>query len=289
MSSASALSLERPGDASQFDKAAGDFLRAREAENNLALGIISGLVRPDARRYTAAPYFSVVRDGGRVAGAALRLGLWLILADGTDRAALPLLIDDAIAAQPDTPGIVGPKDLARDAAAQWTARTGVAARLNVAERIYRLERVVAPRSATGSARLATDADRELIASWLYSFATEALPNESHTREAAQRNADGWIGGHAMWLWVDGEPVSMTGASGRTPNGIRISAVYTPPPKRRHGYASALVAAVSQAQLDSGLRYCFLYTDLANPTSNKIYQDIGYEPVCDVDQYSFVIG
>jgi predicted GNAT family acetyltransferase len=63
-------------------------------------------------------------------------------------------------------------------------------------------------------------------------------------------------------------------------------VYTPPALRGRGYASALVAAVSQAQLDAGRRFCFLFTDLANPTSNRIYQDIGYEAVCDVDEYRF---
>jgi predicted GNAT family acetyltransferase len=79
---------------------------------------------------------------------------------------------------------------------------------------------------------------------------------------------------------------MAGASGPTRHGIRVGAVYTPPAMRRRGYASALVAALSQEQLDAGKKFCFLYTDLANPTSNKIYQDIGYEPVCDVDEYNF---
>ena len=74
--------------------------------------------------------------------------------------------------------------------------------------------------------------------------------------------------------------------GATPNGIRIGPVYTPPDRRGHGYASALTAGASQDQLDRGRRFVFLFTDLANPTSNKIYQAIGYEPVCDVDAYLF---
>ena len=90
-----------------------------------------------------------------------------------------------------------------------------------------------------------------------------------------------------YLWeVDGQAVSLVVAGSPTPNGIRIGPVYTPPVARRHGYASALTAAVSQEQIDRGNRYCFLYTDLANPTSNQIYQAIGYEPVTDVAQYSF---
>jgi hypothetical protein len=72
-----------------------------------------------------------------------------------------------------------------------------------------------------------------------------------------------------------------------PNGIRIGPVYTPPELRRRGYASAVTAATSQAELDKGRRFIFLFTDLANPTANKIYQAIGYEPVIDVDQLTFV--
>jgi hypothetical protein len=79
---------------------------------------------------------------------------------------------------------------------------------------------------------------------------------------------------------------LAGWGGRTPNGIRIGPVYTPPDRRRRGYGSAVTAAVSAAELAAGRQFCFLYTDLANPTSNKIYMDIGYEPVCDAVDYAF---
>jgi predicted GNAT family acetyltransferase len=91
----------------------------------------------------------------------------------------------------------------------------------------------------------------------------------------------------MQLWIDdGVPVSMTGVGARTPNGVRIGPVYTPPARRGRGYASNLVAAASQAELDAGTRAIFLFTDLANPTSNHIYQAIGFEPVTDIDRYTF---
>jgi hypothetical protein len=63
-------------------------------------------------------------------------------------------------------------------------------------------------------------------------------------------------------------------------------VYTPPEARGRGYASNLVAQVAQAQLDAGRRFVFLFTDLANPTANRIYQEIGFEPVIDIDEYVF---
>ncbi len=69
-------------------------------------------------------------------------------------------------------------------------------------------------------------------------------------------------------------------------GVRISLVYTPPDRRRQGYASASVAGLSQAMLESGKRYCCLFTDLANPTSNHIYAVIGYRPVVDMYTIAF---
>jgi predicted GNAT family acetyltransferase len=79
---------------------------------------------------------------------------------------------------------------------------------------------------------------------------------------------------------------MGGYGGSTPNGARIGPIYTPPELRRRGYASALTADLTQMLLYRGSRFCFLFTDLANPTSNSIYQQIGYRPVADVDQWSF---
>jgi len=92
------------------------------------------------------------------------------------------------------------------------------------------------------------------------------------------------------LWeVDGRPVSTASAARAQRHGVTISRVYTPPEHRRHGYASACVAALSQRQLDAGYEYCCLYTDLANPTSNAIYQRIGYVPLADASHYRFVQG
>ena len=285
MPSASALRLERPGDPAQFQKVAGPFLAAREAENNLSIGLTAGMVA--GRSWGPAVYFGVVREGDRVVGVALRAGLFLIVTAGTGASALRMLVEDAVGATPDAPGIVGPTDLSRLAVEMWTAHTGQTARVTMHERIYRLEKVIPPRPVAGRMRRARPTDLDLAAEWFYAFGVEAQPEHENSRGDARANAEGWISRAALRIWEDGgAAVSMAGASGPTPNGIRIGAVYTPPAMRRRGYASALVAALSQEQLDSGKRFCFLYTDLANPTSNKIYVDIGYEPVSDVDEYRF---
>ena len=82
---------------------------------------------------------------------------------------------------------------------------------------------------------------------------------------------------------------MTAFGGATANGIKVSPVYTPPEYRGKGYATSCVAAVSQHLLNTGYKYCFLFTDVANPTSNHIYQKIGYQPVCEISDYSFKSG
>jgi predicted GNAT family acetyltransferase len=96
-----------------------------------------------------------------------------------------------------------------------------------------------------------------------------------------------VGEGSFRLWEsDGAVVSMTGTHEAPPIGARIGPVYTPPELRGHGYATALVAAASQEQLDAGRPACYLHTDLANPTSNAIYQRIGYDWVCEAVDLRF---
>ena len=285
MAGASALRLERPGDARTFQEIAGPVLAAREAENNLTIGLTANLVA--GRSYGPKNYFGIVRDGDRVVGVALRAGLYLIVTPGTTVDALRLLVEDAAIASADAPGVVGPKELALKAADLWTAKTGQRAILQVQERIYRLTRVVQPRPVRGRMRPARPTDLDVLAAWFQAFTREAQPYYNDSVEVSRSVAERWISSGGLRVWEDGgEAVSMAGASGPTPHGMRIGAVFTPPEHRKRGYASALVATLSQEQLDAGKQFCFLFTDLANPTSNKIYMHIGYEPVIDVDQYAF---
>jgi predicted GNAT family acetyltransferase len=139
-------------------------------------------------------------------------------------------------------------------------------------------------------RPARRADTGLLVRWADAFTDEALPvgSPGDNQAFVRARLDGFAAGRSgLFLWEDGgRPVSLVGFGGSTPNGARVGPVYTPPPFRRRGYASALTAAVSAWLLDHGRRECFLYTDLANPTSNAIYAAIGYEPVCDSKEYRF---
>jgi predicted GNAT family acetyltransferase len=168
----------------------------------------------------------------------------------------------------------------------WQERTGQPIYLGMAERIYKLDRVVQPQPVPGHMREITTADRDILIDWFQAFSREALHKDD--REGSERSVDLRLRSaiSSDFFWEDGEPVSLTGVFRSTPNGARIGPVYTPPEHRGRGYASACVAAASQRMLDEGRQFCFLFTDLSNPTSNHIYQQIGYQPVVDMDEYRF---
>jgi predicted GNAT family acetyltransferase len=158
----------------------------------------------------------------------------------------------------------------------------------MAQRIFQLTRVRPPAEVPGRLRRGEARDRARIGEWVAAFTREAMGPHTPV-DAPDAVAERWLSSPArgLYFWeVEGQVVSMAGTSGPTPNGLRIGAVYTPPEQRRRGYASALVAALSQRILDGGRRFAFLFTDAANPTSNHIYQAIGYEYVCDADEYYF---
>lgn len=285
---ASEVRLVRPADVDEFGQIAGAFLGAREAENCVMLGLCSQMRAGSTSIQNFTPYFGVVRSRDTVVGAALVAGYLVLLSSPIDDAALPLLVADITRTAPDVPGVVAEASASRRFAELWTASTARSHRLNMSERIFRLERVIPPPPVDGEMRLVTEADHTLLAEWLAEFNAEALGQRTDVA-AMHAFAARWIArqGRTMYLWaVAGRPVSMVGVSGETPHGIRVAPVYTPRALRGRGYASALTAAVTQEQLDNGKRFCFLFTDLANPTSNHIYQAIGYRPVSDVADYRF---
>jgi len=274
-------------------EAAGDYLVAREAENNVPLGILATL-RDQPGTYPEPPYLATVWDAGRIALVAVRTPPFgpVLSEPGVPDDRVPLAIDvlvaDLHAVSPDLPTILGPRSTVVPFVRRWSIVTGHPARLQVAERIYRLSRVIAPRPTPGSWRLAGERDRALLLDWVAAFRDEAMPPGAVTVDPG-RMVEPWIrrDDRFAYLWeADGRVVSLVAAGARTPNARRIGPVYTPPGERGRGYAGALTAAASQDQLDRGARFCFLLTDLANPVSNSVYQRIGYEPVSDVDQYRF---
>jgi hypothetical protein len=277
------MRLDRYPDPAAFLAAAGPWLAEREAEHNLILGI-AATARDHPEMY-GPPYLATVTGEAGLVAAALRTPPWnLVLSEVDVEAALDVLVADLSGT--DAPGVVGRPDVATGFAARWAVSNGGGWEVGMEERIFQLTEVIPPSPVPGTLRRADPDERPLLVEWITAFGREALGGDDVVRVA--QSVDDWLAGkgRTIWLWDHEGPRSLTGVGGETPHGIRIGPVYTPPAERRRGYASALVAAVSQAQLDAGRRFCFLYTDLANPTSNKIYQAIGYRPVTDALRIDF---
>ena len=280
------VEIRRVDSVERFVAAAGAFLVAREAEHNLMLGICSGLQALSANEAPtddAMPAFFVGSSGDCVVLVGVRTPPYNLVLSEVDEAAGVDALADALIGD-DLPGILGPAEHVGAFAVRWCAANGRAPLLAMSERIFQLTAVRPPAPPPGGIRRAAQADRPLVVAWYGAFAREALPDAPLIDIGAlvdRRLAEGGV-----FLWERGGPVSMAVAGSRTPNGTRIGPVYTPPAYRRQGYASACVAAVSQVQLDAGRRLVFLFTDLANRTSNHIYREIGFEPVRDVDAWRF---
>jgi uncharacterized protein len=265
------------------------FLLAHEAEHCLMLGLSTNLLKHDSS-YQEQPYLAFVEDGGEIVAVALRTPPYnLILSYMTDDKPLSVIADDVQSLYSELRGVLGMQPYSQIFAERWKAMSGQQYRLNLHEGIYRLECVKPVSDVRGTYRLAYESDREILTQWFIEFSAEAVEPISH--EEAERlvtmrlTSEPSLRGVRLWV-VDGVPVSFAGYSGPTPNGIRIGPVYTPPNYRGHGYASACVAALSQEMLDAGRKFVFLFTDLSNPTSNHIYQTIGYEMVSTIDEYRF---
>jgi predicted GNAT family acetyltransferase len=267
----------------EFLERARELLLADEARHNLILGL-AGTLRDSPEFYREHKLW-LVTDAGEAVGAALRTPPHnLVLARPRAPAAQQALASTI--AGP-LPGVTAALPEAESFADAWQAKTGTRRRLRISQRIYALEQVRSVEDVPGAPREATDADRPLLRLWLRHFGIEAL-REEQNEERTERLLDHRLGSESAGfvLWEDGLPVSLAGFGGETPNGVRIGPVYTPPVLRSRGYGSAVTAAVSAERLAAGRRFCFLYTDAANPTSNKIYTEIGYEPVCDAVDYAF---
>ena len=256
-----------------------------EARHNLILGL-AGTLRDEPALYPEHELW-LVEDGNAVAGAALRTPPYnLVLGDGSE-SALAALARETGGEIPGAVGAVPEIDAFVSACAQLH---GVTPEPRVRQGIYALETVVPPAAPHGRPREATPEDRPLLVRWWGEFGVEALGALEQDEEQNGRSVDHRLtaSGNGIALWeVDGEPVCAVGYGSPTRTGVRIGPVYTPPAHRGRGYASALTAQVSAERLAAGRAFCFLYTDLANPTSNKIYVAIGYRRVCDSIQYAFV--
>ncbi|WP_433268863.1 GNAT family N-acetyltransferase [Actinosynnema sp. CS-041913] len=231
------------------------------------------------------PTLVTVTEDGKVVAAALRTPPWPLTLSG-----VPVDWVEAVAENlegVELPGINGPRDSAEAFALAWTTRTGYGAQEVMAQRLYRLDELTPPTGVPGAARLATENDAALLVRWYLDFTAESTPYDPD-----EEHADGFVrnslaAGSGHLLWLDGDqPVAWAGCGPPASGMSRIGPVYTAKEHRRRGYGAAVTSACARWALEAGAEHVVLFTDLANPTSNSIYQRIGFRPVCDAAEFVF---
>jgi predicted GNAT family acetyltransferase len=267
--------------ADEFAGRAGELLASRIEHNILATVLAGVRLRPSS----SSPVFAYIEDGeGVVVAAALRTPPRPMLATPMDAGTADALMDAWLERDPELPGVNAPREVARRLGRAWAQRTGGRSTFALALAMHTLDRVCDPvRPASGRLRGAGEDDRQLLIAWTRDFAREAgIGDGADAANVVDRGIDRGL----LHVWDDGGPVAFVGHTPPVAHVVRIGPVYTPPERRSRGYASSAVAALSRAALDGGARRCALYTDLANPTSNRIYAALGYNRVSEWEDRAF---
>lgn len=276
-------------DVESFWRAAEPLLTADPVRNTVAITIISRLLA-GGRFADTRPVFLTVHDDGTLIGAALCTPPFPIGVSAVPPSAAAVLADHLVANGITVTGASGIRPEVEAFAAAWGERTGAGVARHMDQRLYRLDRLVPPTGVAGEPALAGLDDVELLTDWRIEFTVEAEPTGASrwTRESMRNQVlDSLAAGNASVLWLaDGKPVSLAAVGSPKSGMSRVGPVYTPKEFRAHGYGSAVTAAAASWALSEGAANVLLFTDLSNPTSNSIYQRVGFVPVMDALDVSF---
>lgn len=271
--------------AKEFLEETKPLLMEKEAEYNLLLGLAGfrskAKDKPDDYRYIA------IYDGIELVGACVVSEKNLVVSQVPGPMLVPLanfLINNKCK----FPGVVGPSATCEIFSRVWKKESGQEYKLGMDQKIYQLDELIMPADISGQLLQAQEVHTNLVGQWLYEFSSESLAHEPTTIEKTMELVTRKIKNGDVYLWKsnDDQIVSMNSVGRPTDNGIIIGAVYTPKDRRRQGFASMLVAKTSEHMLNKGKKFCVLYTDLSNPTSNKIYQQVGYKEVASSKHFIF---
>jgi GNAT superfamily N-acetyltransferase len=272
--------------AQQFLAGADRFLRLDPLSTNV-VGVVAARIVAGAQPASDDHLWATMEDSdGNVLGVAMHTPPHALFVSRMPAEAAAVLAGVLADAGRALPGVNGAVSATAPFADVWTARTGRASTVVTALRMYRLGELVRPSGVPGRAAAAAGpAEIALVSGWLGAFHDEAqshAPVEDWRASAERRVAAGEV-----HLWHDrGAPVSLAAVSAPAAAVARVGPVYTPPGQRRRGYGAAVTAEATTAALAGRAEHVVLYTDLANPTSNSIYQAIGYRPDHDAEERSF---
>jgi GNAT superfamily N-acetyltransferase len=228
-----------------------------------------------------------VWNSGTAVGAALQTPPYPLACNAIPTAATDSVVREVAARRPDLTGVRGGRSSAAAFAAAWHAITGKETTISTEERLYRLGTLRTPVGVGGAPRDARQDDRELLVEWVQRFFADAF-GELHNDRGEEFVDTANQAGHRFVLWdVEGSPASMAMLRVPAAGVSRIGPVFTPHDQRGNGYGSAVTAAAADLAHRSGTPEVVLFADLANPTSNAIYRQIGFQPVADSVRIDFL--
>ncbi|MFX0030600.1 MAG: GNAT family N-acetyltransferase [Candidatus Hermodarchaeota archaeon] len=266
------------------------FLLKKEVENSLQISILNALKINMERYGKEPPILCTVSINDEIKLVSFRTPPYNQVLSYTDELkTIDILIDTLGKTTTEIPGVLGFKEGAKRFNQLWCKKNKIKSKISLNERLYKLEKVAPNTLGNKNFIKATDIYENIILQWAREFLLEALPDRTPemNKRSLEHNKEDIDEGRIFLLFDNDVPVSMARKAGKSPNGNAINLVYTPPHLRGKGYATECVAKLSKLLLEEGNKYCFLFTDLSNPTSNSIYQKIGYRPIMDVDEYHFV--
>ena len=254
------------------------FLASEPVLHNLILTLLH------ARAAHAEPgRYWVARDDDNVVGLVFQSPLsFLATLTPMGPDVVAVMVDAIAAAGVALPGVNGEAATAARFAGQWTERTRSAAVPFQGQRIYEATEVNPRTEVPGSLRSAAAGDRDLVIVWMRGFQADTGERGGDPEILVDRR----LPAGQLWLWDSGEPAAMAASSEPVEGVVRVQYVYTPPDRRRRGYAGACVGDLSTRIRADGYR-CILYTDLGDPISNSVYRRVGYRAVAEALRYRFL--
>jgi uncharacterized protein len=281
------MEIINPKDASSFLKICQKALEENEVNSNLILGISETLSKNNYAYGTDEPFYSIATSNNEISLIGLMTpprNLLIYEHKNLNINVIELFANNLFSKYMKIPGITGESTVTKSFLEEWIKISPCDYKIGKNLRIYKLTKVSSYNRPDGIFRCAEINDTEIITNYVNKFSVEI--NEPITIENAKEVTENSIANKEIFIWENRDIVSIARKQRPTKHGMAIGYVYTPTEHRGNGYATALVAELSQNILDSGKMFCTLYTDLSNPTSNSIYQKIGYNPICDNVSYMF---
>ena len=277
----SALIARYTTDAGEYLDHVGVFLRRRPVEHSVLLSTVATRLRKEASEAGSNLWLWMEDDVEAVATAQHTPPHGVYLSTGPAEA-MRALARILWRLRPGLVGVAGPDSAPQEFATEWLARGGPQARPTMRLGLYAADEVSIPPGVAGRLRMAIHDDAPLLRGWVRELIAEAGLTSTGNDEIGPRIDTGLL---AVWE-ADGAVVSMAAVTVAQGGVSRVQLVYTPPENRKRGYASACVASLTARELATPGRTCMLNTDLANPTSNGIYQAIGYRRVREAEEVRF---